>query len=100
MNKNNFKFISILLLALLLQNCTKERNQKVTVEHDCTGIYLLLSDKAYKICNLETVAAFPDGAIVTATFKKIKDCNNPAYSEFTCRKLYPYESWIEVEDIQ
>lgn len=100
MNKRNFAFISLLVLALSFQNCSKERNQNVTVVRNCTGVYLRLSDKDYKVCNLEKVSTFPADATVTATFKKIKDCNNPAYSGPSCRMLHLYESWIEVENIQ
>jgi len=100
MKNNNFIFITLLVLTTLFSSCKKERNQIVTVERDCTGTYLRLDGKDYQVCNLEKVSSFSDGATVTATFRKIKECNGSAKDAIVCYMLHANEGWIEVDKIK
>jgi hypothetical protein len=85
---------------LILFSCKKEINRTVTVVRDCTGTYLRLDEKDYHVCNLEMVSSFADGTTVTATFKKLKECNGSAKDQFVCYMLHENEGWIEVDKIK
>ncbi len=100
MKKSNLIFLILLVLTALFPSCKKERNQTVTVERDCTGTYLRLDGKDYQVCNLEKVSSFSDGATVTATFKKINECNGSAKDAIVCYMLHANEGWIEVDKIK
>ncbi len=99
MKKRNLIFLILFVLTALFTSCKKERNQTVTVERDCTGTYLRLNGKDYKVCNLEKVSSFSDGATVTATFKKINECRGSAKDAIVCFMLHENEGWIEVDKI-
>jgi hypothetical protein len=64
-------------LILMAFSCRKEPEQ-MTVLRDCTGVYLRLDNKDYHVCNPEKVSSFPDGAVVTASFKRVNECNGSA----------------------
>jgi hypothetical protein len=100
MKKSSLLFLILLALTAWLSSCKKERNQTVTVERDCTGTYLSLDGKDYHVCNLEKVSSFSDGVTVTATFKKIKECNGSAKDAIVCAMLHANEGWIEVDKIK
>jgi hypothetical protein len=100
MTKRNLLFLSLILLTALFPACKKERNQTMTIVRDCTGTYLRLEGKDYQVCNLEKVSSFSDGTLVTATFKKIKECNGSAKDAIVCLMLHPNEGWIEVEKVK
>lgn len=68
----------------------------MTVVRDCTGTYLRFNEKDYNVCNLEKVSSFPNGILVTATFKKIKNCTGGAI----CHMYHENEGWIQVEKIK
>jgi len=99
MKKSSLIFTVILLLSAILTNCKKESTQTVTVVRDCTGTYLRWHEKDYQVCNLEKVFSFPHGAVVAATFSKIKECNGSAKDEIVCLMLHPNEGRIEVNRI-
>ena len=100
MTKRNLLFLSFILLTALFPACKKERNQTMTIVRDCTGTYLRIEGKDYQVCNLEKVSSFSDGTLVTATFKKIKECNGSAKDAIVCLMLHPNEGWIEVEKVK
>ncbi len=86
--------LGILLLANL--SCEKSETQELIVIRDCTGTYLRLKEKDYRVCNLEKLAPFPDGAKVAATFKRIDVCKGSANETIICYMLHENEGWIEV----
>jgi hypothetical protein len=88
------------IFSLISFSCSKIKNEPVTVVKDCTGVYLRFNNKDYLVCNLDKVSSFPDGATVTATFKKIKQCNDAGQSVFVCTMVHDNEGWIEVEKIE
>ena len=89
----------ILTVALFLTTCKKEKNQTVTVVRDCTGTYLRFDSKDYSVCNPDKVASFSDGTTVTATFRKVDECNYPYTA---CMMVHPYDigGLIEVTKIK
>lgn len=100
MKINSILFFTLLIFTTLFSGCTKNRDQNVTVERDCTGTYLRLGGKDYHVCNPEKLSSISDGASVTAIFKKINDCNGSAKDAIVCQMLHENEGWIEVEKIK
>lgn len=74
-------------------------DQTMTVVQDCTGLYLRIDGDDYRVCNLEKVASYADGATVIASVRHIAECNDSAQNAFACLKLYPSHGWIEVLEI-
>ena len=93
-----FYFLTI-IIALFL-SCKKEKDQRATVIKDCTGTYLRVDKKDYHVCNLEKVASFPDGAVVTTTFKRLTNCNGSAIDVIVCMMAHENAGWINVEKIK
>jgi hypothetical protein len=88
------------LFFLTFIACKKEMNKKAELVVDCTGTYLRINEKDYKVCNLENTASFQDGQVVTATFKKIDECSGSGNFVVSCEMIHEYESWIEVIKIK
>jgi hypothetical protein len=85
---------------LTIFGCKKESYKTATVIMDCTGTYLRMEGKDYKVCNLEKVSSLPSGTTVVATFKKITECKGSGNFSVTCLMYHEYDSWIEVEKIK
>jgi SH3-like domain-containing protein len=72
----------------------------MTVVKDCTGTYLRYKEKDYHVCNLEMTSSYENGALVTATVKKIKECKGSAMNEIVCAMIHDNEGWILIEKIK
>lgn len=95
------KFFSIAAIAVFtLFGCKNENNHQVTVIKDCTGSYLRFEGKDYHVCNREKLAAYPDGTVATATFKRLKECNGTAKDDIVCALYHQNEGWIAVSSIK
>ncbi|MGB4773826.1 MAG: hypothetical protein WBP45_01520, partial [Daejeonella sp.] len=62
-------FVTALLLIIII-SCKKENLETMIVVKDCTGTYLRLNNKDYKVCNFKTVVSFKEGEKVKASFDK------------------------------
>jgi hypothetical protein len=92
-------FFYVLLLSLVITSCDKKRCEKATVQSDCTGYYIRLEEKDYKVSNKDIMAAFNNGDEVNVTFKKLDNYKgNP--NEITCMLYHEFEYWIVVEKIK
>ncbi len=85
----------LLVLAFAVCGC-KRINKEAVIIKDCTGTYLRIKGKDYHVCNYEIAAGYASGTEVTATFKKINECNDPSL----CLIAHQNEGWIEVEEIR
>jgi hypothetical protein len=92
----------LLFLGFILANaaCQKENKVTMTVVRDCTGTYLQKDGKDYHVCNLEKVKNFDDGAKVTASYKRLKECKGSGIDQIVCLMYHQNEGWIEVTDIK
>jgi hypothetical protein len=89
-------FISLLaIIAISVYGC-KKTDRTVTVIKDCTGTYLRYEGKDYHVCNYEIAEGFTSGTEVTATYIKIKECNDPSI----CLMAHQNEGWIDVVEIK
>jgi len=91
--------ISSILVWLVICSCQKAKNKSVILVQDCTGTYLRLDSKDFKVCNLEKTEGFTNGTSVIASYRKIKDCNGSAKNVTTCKMYHKNEGWIEVQKI-
>ena len=96
----NRNFIAVIFFLLILSGCSKEDFQNAIVVRDCTGTYLRVTDKDYRVCNLDKVASFPDGAEVTAKFKTIDGDDCDALHDFWCAMFHASEGMIKIEKIK
>lgn len=93
-------YLTAILSLFMIFSCKKERNKTMTVDTNCTGVYLRIEDKAYKVCNIEKMSSFEHGQTVKATYKKIADCDGPGGKASSCYLSNPFESYIEVKKIE
>ncbi|MGB4773737.1 MAG: hypothetical protein WBP45_01070, partial [Daejeonella sp.] len=70
------------------------------VVKDCTGTYLRLNNKDYKVCNFKTVVSFKEGEKVKASFDKIENCSEEIGLPVTCFLFHEYESQITIKKIK
>ncbi len=93
-------YIATVFFLLTIFACKKECHETTTVVKDCTGTYLRWDGKDYRVCNLEKVVSFANGETVTATFKRINNCNGSGDEEIVCAMVHANEGWIEVKKIE
>jgi hypothetical protein len=86
--------ITTVAALLTLFSCKRETNT-MTVVKDCTGTYLRIHGKDFKVCNLGKLSSVPAGATVTATLKKIDNCKR-LEDKVVCKMLHPNEGLIEI----
>jgi hypothetical protein len=97
--KTTFHILT-LLLALTFFSCKKDVIKNATVIKDCTGTYMRLDGKDYKVCNIEKVSPFQNGITVSVSFKELQDCEGPGNTLVTCYMFHDFESWIEIDNIK
>ena len=91
--------LTILVFALSLSSCKKERWFQAEVIRDCTGTYLRIGEIDYKVCNLDKVASFSTRTQVEVRFDKIEDCH--CYQEvIVCEMLHEHSGWMDVQEIK
>ncbi|MDI1356042.1 MAG: hypothetical protein PSX36_14070 [bacterium] len=90
-------FLATLLLLSFI-SCKKECYRSAIVVKDCTGTYLQMDGKDYKICNREKLASYTDGTRITFTYKEVSGCSSEK-EEMFCSMLHPTEGWMEVQKI-
>jgi len=90
----------ILLIAIAsLCCCKKESYTHATIVKNCTGTYLKIIDKSYKVCNTSKTDAFAADQSVLVSFNLIKKCSNPEpYS--SCSMAYLYDAVVNVANIK
>ena len=92
--------IAMSIVFLSFFSCKKTSTESMTVLKNCTGVYLRFENKIYHVCNPEMVSSFGDGTSVTATFRKIKECNGSAKDAIVCMMVFRNDGWVEVEQIK
>jgi len=102
MNKiiNIIAFGALLTICCLTISCKKERNIEATIITDCTGTYLRINNKDYKVCNLEKTGNYINGQTVEVTFKKMDVCDGSGNFQVVCYLNHPFETWVQVIKIK
>ena len=94
----SFVFSFLVILLVTVPGCCKSKS--ATIVRDCTGTYLRISEKDYRVCNFEKVANYLNGEEVVVTFNKTCSCTGPANDQIQCMMYHEFESWIEVTKIK
>ena len=89
-----------MLLTFVSFSCKKEGFSNATIVKNCTGTYLQVLDKAYKVCNTKKAAAFTDQQKVLVNFNLIKECKNNDFSGPICAMAYPFEGIANIIHIK
>lgn len=80
-------------------SCKKESYSNATIIKNCTGTYLKVLDKEYKVCNVKKTTTFEDQQQVLANFSLTKECKSD-FSGAICAMAYPFEGLINIIDIK
>lgn len=91
---------TLTLLVLSLFSCKKECFQNAIVVKDCTGTYLQMGGKDYKVCNFEKLTAYDNGTMINFTHKDLGSCGSSEKGEPVCSISHPSAGWMEVEKIK
>lgn len=90
------KLMFIALLPLALVSCGKLKQREMLVVRDCTGTYLRLDDRDYKVCNTNATDIFVEGTMVRAAVQTNASCNDDGYY---CEMYHQYDSRVRVLSI-
>lgn len=93
------KLLLLPLLACVLLSCKKEKLRSMTVQKDCTGVYLRVDGKDYHVCNDGLLEKYPSGASVMASFRPVKDCPDQA-DRIVCMMYHENEGWVEISSLR
>jgi transposase len=91
-----YTFILLSMVVLLLFSCEKS-GKSVQVVRNCTGIYLRVNGKEYRVCNSEKLSEYPNGVSIKVSYKHIKKCNS---DDIVCMMVYPNDGDIKVLQIK
>lgn len=92
------RILLALIICLTIVSC-KKTNQDATVTKDCTGTYLTIDSKDFKVCNEEILEAYDEGTKIKASFKKLKECQ-ALEDKVTCELYHEYKYWIEIKSLK
>jgi hypothetical protein len=88
------------ITSMFIFGCSKPQENEMKVVRDCTGTYLQVNNKDYRVCNLEKVENFADGVSVKASYRSLTECNGSANGQIICMMYHQHEGWIEVLTIK
>lgn len=98
-NRDIMKYTIIILSVILVSlfACEKSGKNNAQIVRNCTGIYLRMDGKEYRVCNSEKVSKYPNGVSITVNYKHIKKCNS---DDIVCTMAYPNDGDIKVLKIK
>lgn len=91
------QLLLIITVSSLAFSCRKNSMTSATVVEDCTGIYLQVDGKDWRVCNRSVMNGFNDGDKVQADFLLQSECNS---NEVVCMMVHPMEGHIKVNKIR
>lgn len=93
----SIRYLILLLFLVGIQlSCTKE-NKRVIVIKDCTGIYVQMDGKDYKVINEAKLSNFNNGQHINAQFhEEWVECPT---SGTTCLMLHDFEYYVFIDKI-
>lgn len=90
--------LAVIAMAFLTSCSAAKIDQKATIVRDCTGTYLRIDAKDYLVCNTDILKNYKEGHVVTATFKKVKDC--PEFNGImVCMMYHENEGTIRISKV-
>lgn len=91
-------FTLLLMLLFVAASCTK--TTKAMVVRDCTGVYLQMNGKDYRVCNIEKISNYKHGQEINASYKEISSCDGTANDQPVCFMLHAHEGWIKITRVK
>lgn len=88
--------VFVLITICTAFTCTKTNLYQVIVVKDCTGSYLKINGKDYRVCNIEQLEGFANGDIIHAKYRTLKECSGKAVEVPVCMMYHQYEGWIQI----
>ena len=86
------KYIIPFLLLFILSSCSKKYEQAEVIKN-CTGSFLKIGMKTYKVCNEYELDQYSHGTTISARYERKKDdCGEPA----ACYLNFPFDDKIHV----
>jgi len=92
--------LALVFFLFFSVSCKKECYRTAVVIRDCTGTYLQISGKDFKVCNVEKVSPFAEGTILNLTFNEVNTCPGSENEEVFCSMNHATEGCIEDGKIQ
>lgn len=74
----------------------KDNVKKVTFFRDCTGSYIRLDAKDYKICNYQDVKKYETGDVLMVSYDSIGNCENINPEQLTCKMAHMFEYNVHI----
>ena len=93
-------FLSIIVFNVSLISCEKDNKCKLVVVKDCTGTYLRIDSKDFKVCNEGEFVSLETGTYVRADFNVVEACSKPNSETPICYMLHETEGAIEVFNLE
>lgn len=88
-----FQFLSAILLVLVVSSCVK-RHTLAVIDRNCTGTYLNVHDRVYRVCNEEKLAAFQNSEVVDVHFRITHECDN--LDDVICMMAVDFDEVVEI----
>lgn len=85
-------FIVLFFILALIASC-KKNGVDATLFRNCTGTYLKIEGKEYRVCNHDKLGKYTDGVTIKVNYKHIKECNS---NQVVCMMDYAHEGHIKV----
>ncbi len=80
--------VTILVLVSFVYSCKKNRFKHAMVEKDCTGTYIRINFKDYKVCNVDALNCYDDGDMVNVKFEKDVLCD---LEQIVCMMVHEHQ---------
>jgi hypothetical protein len=71
-------------------------SEKAEFIKDCTGSYIRIENKDYKVCYYKEVVNYKTGDVISVVYKKKKECTTISPDELTCKMAHSFEYYIEI----
>lgn len=81
------------IINLLLLSCNK-RHTLAVLDRNCTGTYLEVDDRSYRVCNVEKLSSYENGDMIDVHFRVTDECDN--LDEVICMMAVEYDASVEI----
>lgn len=92
------KLITLLLIgSLVFISCKPKCDRDAQIIRDCTGTYIRVDNKDYKVCNVGIVSGRADNVIIKVKYKRLDSCSKK--SEPMCLMAHDNQGWVEILEV-
>lgn len=91
------KYMLFGLLLIILISCKTTTGVVGEVVIDCTGSYVRIDNKDYRVCNKEVLEGYKQEDKVLVRMKRIDNCSS---GEIVCMMYLAYEYQVKVQFVR